>query len=365
MRQGRIVDIETPVTAEGPLISLIVPVYNTPVARLRRCFSSLLRQNYPNMELIVVDDGSDGPCVAVLDELRESDARVRLIPGGHKGVSHARNVGIEAARGEWLAFSDADDAVELGFLSDALRIAYAERVDFVCGSVSWLFKGENPVVREDAGKYWVVDSESEVWAAKMQMLGTQKYGPCGLPDFRGRGPIAKLFRRSTLGHLRFDEGISIGEDTLFNYQFMEKCRSLAVVDRVWYWYYQYRDSSIHIPNPSKWASSIDALMAYGPTGDERLAFDSRCAHLVMEGTDNFIAGSGPCDAYRAAKDLYDHVRDKGWISSQAFDGYSTSSWLRLYADCLKRDRFGLAFSLCVVKQLKNRLQSKRLIGEGE
>ncbi len=366
MRQSNIHSLKMgQLLEDGPLVSIVVPVYNTPEKLLRMAVDSILAQTYTNIELLIVDDGSGPTCKEAISAVAALDARVRILEGGRCGASHARNIGISAAKGDWLAFSDSDDEVGPSFISEGLSVALKERCDFVCGSVVHLYLGDAKDANSATGEYWIADDASSVWAAKMQMLGTQKYSVCDLPNFRGRGPIAKLFRKSVLGDLRFDEGISIGEDTLFNYQFIGRCQSLAVVDCIWYWYYQYGNSTVHAATPLKWISSFDCLMAYRPTSDERIAFDARCASLIMEGSVNFLAVLGLREAYKISKVLYEHARDNGWITSCLFEGYTISGWMRLYASCLENNRFELAFLLCVAKQLKNRLRGRQLIGVEE
>ena len=91
-----------------PLISVIVPVYRVE-KYLERCVKSILSQTYKNLEVILVDDGSPDQCPAICDACAEKDARVKVIHQENKGLSGARNAGIDAASGEYLAFVDSDD----------------------------------------------------------------------------------------------------------------------------------------------------------------------------------------------------------------------------------------------------------------
>lgn len=96
---------------ELPLISVIVPVYNI-MDYLPRCVQSLQRQTYPNLEILLVDDGSTDGTGQLCDQLAAQDARVRALHKENGGTSSARNMGIEKARGEFLGFVDSDDYVE-------------------------------------------------------------------------------------------------------------------------------------------------------------------------------------------------------------------------------------------------------------
>lgn len=94
-----------------PLISVIVPVYKTE-AELPRCLDSLLAQTHKSLEIILVDDGSPDACGAICDAYAKKDKHIRVIHQQNKGVSAARNAGIEAAHGEYIGFMDSDDWAE-------------------------------------------------------------------------------------------------------------------------------------------------------------------------------------------------------------------------------------------------------------
>lgn len=95
----------------GPLISLIVPVYNVK-DYLKTCLQSILEQTYKNLEIILVDDGSDDGSSSICDEFARMDQRIKTIHLPHSGVSAARNAGLAAATGELLGFVDSDDWID-------------------------------------------------------------------------------------------------------------------------------------------------------------------------------------------------------------------------------------------------------------
>ena len=96
---------------EYPLISIIVPVYNIE-EYLPRCVKTLRGQTYPRIEILLVDDGSTDGTGSLCDRLAEEDARIRVFHKENGGSSSARNLGIAAAKGEYLGFVDSDDYVE-------------------------------------------------------------------------------------------------------------------------------------------------------------------------------------------------------------------------------------------------------------
>ena len=93
------------------LISVIVPVYNIK-EYLARCVDSILVQTWENLEILLVDDGSDDGTEKLVDELAKKDARIRVFHKQNGGSSSARNLGIDKARGAYLGFVDSDDYIE-------------------------------------------------------------------------------------------------------------------------------------------------------------------------------------------------------------------------------------------------------------
>lgn len=111
-----------------PLISIIVPVYNTE-SYLRNTIDSVLRQEYKNWELILVDDGSTDGSGRICDEYSERDSRIRVLHKSNSGVSDTRNKGLEIAKGEWVFFLDSDDELFPNSLSKMLE--WSKGVDMV------------------------------------------------------------------------------------------------------------------------------------------------------------------------------------------------------------------------------------------
>ena len=116
-----------------PKVSIIVPIYN--VERyLDRCMQSLLNQTLKDIEIIMVDDGSPDNCPKMCDEYAKKDERVKVIHKKNGGLGYARNSGLEIATGEFVAFVDSDDYVELDMYEKLYETAKALCSDTVfCG----------------------------------------------------------------------------------------------------------------------------------------------------------------------------------------------------------------------------------------
>ena len=89
------------------MISIIIPVYNT-AQYLNRCIKSVLRSSYRDFELLLINDGSTDASGSICRRYTREDGRVRYFEGEHKGVSAARNKGLDESRGEWIVFVDSD-----------------------------------------------------------------------------------------------------------------------------------------------------------------------------------------------------------------------------------------------------------------
>lgn len=112
------------------LVSIIVPVYNTE-EYLSECLDSLLKQTYKNIEVICIDDGSVDGSVIVLKEYERLDNRVRVYTQDNKGVSYARNVGLDNAQGKYIFFIDSDDYIKSNTIEECIHIIKTECVEAV------------------------------------------------------------------------------------------------------------------------------------------------------------------------------------------------------------------------------------------
>lgn len=101
----------------NPKISVIVPVYNTE-KYLHRCIDSILAQTFTDFELLLIDDGSKDNSGTICDEYAAKDSRVRVFHKENGGVSSARNLGLDNAKGEWISFVDSDDYTDSYFLEN-------------------------------------------------------------------------------------------------------------------------------------------------------------------------------------------------------------------------------------------------------
>lgn len=179
---------------EKTLISVIVPAYNC-AGTITQSIESITGQTYQNIEILIIDDASSDDTYKKCQELSEKDERITVIrQEENKGVSAARNQGLDHAKGSYIAFCDADDTMD----PDMLRILFdqmkKEKMDILCcahsKSRNWPTKDETCLIRDK----------------KEMIKSLNQYG----------GFVwNKLFDAEIIGNIRFDETLSLCEDTVF------------------------------------------------------------------------------------------------------------------------------------------------------
>lgn len=189
------------------MVSIIVPVYKVEPF-LHRCVDSLLAQTYQNLEIILVDDGSPDNCGRICDEYAAKDPRVKVIHKKNGGVSVARNVGIEAAKGNYITFVDSDDWVEPWSYQILRQLMIEHDADIAEGALRYY----RPWKKER--QYYQGKNTKNVQVyTNEQALERLYFGPELLSDISICVPC-KLYRASLLKKLRFVEGIRF-EDVEF------------------------------------------------------------------------------------------------------------------------------------------------------
>ena len=123
---------------DKPLCSIIVPIYNVQTL-LPRCIDSLVSQDYENIEIILVNDGSKDNCETICREYEKKDSRIKVITKPNGGLSSARNAGIDIAKGDIFLFVDSDDYVTDDFCSTVVQEFISKKADMVVFGFNTIF----------------------------------------------------------------------------------------------------------------------------------------------------------------------------------------------------------------------------------
>lgn len=207
-------------------ISVVVPVFNTE-DYLSRCIDSIISQTYTNLDIILVDDGSTDKSGDICDRYAAQVSSVRVIHQENGGVSHARNVGISLALGEYICFVDADDAITPDYLELLHKILKNADCDIsTCGTV------------------YVYDMESRINSVSNHndtvelMSGIQAVESMLYQKKITNSPFAKLYKKELFDTIKFDKKLAIAEDLDINYKLFLKANKVAINSSQNYLYLQ-------------------------------------------------------------------------------------------------------------------------------
>ena len=206
------------------MISIIVPVYNTPKDYIQKCISSLLTQTYSSYEILLVDDGSNEDVADYCDELSHKDLRIRVYHQKNRGVSSARNLGLEVAEGEYIAFVDADDWVEPDYIEKLLSAIEMNAEMAICN------------ICYDYGK----DSNSDLIGSNLKKVEYNKsevYKELLYSKEIGGFLCNKLLKKKFITK-RLDESLHYSEDYVFVAEYCRQITKAIYLDSKLYHYRQ-------------------------------------------------------------------------------------------------------------------------------
>lgn len=207
---------------KNPTISVIVPVYKAE-KYLVRCIDSILSQIFTDFELLIIDDGSPDSSGKICDEYAKRDSRIHVYHKENGGVSSARNLGLDKAKGDWISFIDADDYISQ---------------DYFC-----INSNDNADVIQKS--YYVVNSDSVVIEKKSVSIvsfGCRDEFYRFFVRKRTSALWDKFIRRELIGKNRFNTNIHIGEDFLFFLSLVPNIKDYTF-DGNGYYYYVVHDGS--------------------------------------------------------------------------------------------------------------------------
>lgn len=217
---------------EKALVSIIVPVYNAE-KYLTECIESILKQDYHNIELILVNDGSSDRSLDICRKY-EGD-NIVVIDKRNEGVSIARNIGLSRAQGFYVGFVDSDDRIPNNAISTLVSAIEKDCGDYVVGQFSYDYDGKliSHNLRLQSGKY-----QRDELLTKFIDDGT-------LSGFLLGSACCGLYKKNILDnfHIVFNSKIKLNEDGLFNFEYVLRANTICVINEVVYYYRQYNESS--------------------------------------------------------------------------------------------------------------------------
>lgn len=271
------------------MISIIVPVYNAEKC-LCKCVDSILAQTFTDFELLLINDGSKDNSGEICKEYLIKDSRVRVFHKENGGVSTARNVGLDNAKGEWITFVDSDDYIPVDSLfnlsqnnsSDLIVGGYKNHSEDDLISLRW----EKDVVKNKE----LSDFLSQNINASLL-----------------RVPWCKLFKKELIDkeNLRFDTSLVFGEDTVFVLSYLLSCKSISVCNQYCYNYYNIGDSYIN-----KYKEHSNSIFSY-----------YKEITRIYYRLDLLYSLSGPKIVYGFIFDILKQNYDEGRINTHLFSSF--------------------------------------------
>ena len=211
-----------------PLCSIIVPIYNVE-ALLPRCIDSLIGQQYQNIEIILVNDGSTDSSEAICREYLNRDSRLKLINKKNGGLSSARNAGLKLSKGEYIFFVDSDDYVTSDFCSVGVDGFLNHSADVVIFGFNNIFVDTNKVIKKHCRKSRVISNEEA-------LEGTLIDGYINSLAWN------KAYKRELFDDIRYPEGM-VFEDVGTTYKIFDKANTIYISSNITY-NYELRNGSI-------------------------------------------------------------------------------------------------------------------------
>ena len=210
-------------------ISVIVPVYNVE-KYIAKCLDSILAQTYENIEILCVNDGSIDNSGKILDEYAARDSRIKVFHKENGGVSSARNLALENATGDYIAFVDSDDYIAPDMYESLLSALKENDADIAECSIAYVFE-DGEIKNGIKRGYYLTDTREILKAFFLKDIGIIN--------------TTKLFSADVCRELKFNENYKVGEDSLFLYNALKKAKRIIGIDKIGYYYLQRNTSVMH------------------------------------------------------------------------------------------------------------------------
>lgn len=211
-----------------PEISIIVPVYNVE-KYLKKCIDSILQQTFKDIEIILVNDGSTDNSGVICDEYIDKDPRIRVIHKENGGLAHARNTGLDIAKGNFVGFVDSDDWIDPIMYETLYYLCREQNAQISTCLIRNYRKNQKERRKKYVSKIKVFNSKEAIYS--LYNGGLSGFSACN-----------KLYKRTLFANVRFPNG-RVYEDAAIMYRLFDCASKVAFIDVPLY-NYNYRDQSI-------------------------------------------------------------------------------------------------------------------------
>ena len=224
-------------------VSIIIPVYNVE-NYIRSCLDSIVNQTYKNIEVILVDDGSNDLSGKICDEYAQKDTRFKVYHNTNHGVSYSRNYGIDISTGEYIIFIDSDDIISLQYIEEMMKVIVENEVDLVVCNVIDIFL---PRGKRKGRHIGILSGNFRIdYVNLINLL---------------RVPVAKMYKATIIhkNRIYFPDNIAYNEDQLFNFLYYRYVKLYKYTNKAEYYYCHKRTGLSQQKNEETFLSSLYKL----------------------------------------------------------------------------------------------------------
>ncbi len=228
-------------------ISVIVPVYNAETT-LNKCVDSIIAQNYKNLEIILLDDGSSDNSLNLCNEYKEKDSRIVVYHKENEGLVAARKNGLEIATGEYVSFVDSDDYIDADLYELLINEAQKNNSDIVMSGIKFDYEDRQTVAYNKIceGYYDKDGIRKDIIPNMLMKNGFYQFGI--IP-----GVVTKIFKKSLIINALSNvyNEVTMGEDVAITSFAVMQAESISVINKAAYHYVQTETSMIRGYNPNR------------------------------------------------------------------------------------------------------------------
>lgn len=232
-----------------PLISIIIPVYNA-AKFLDQTITSCLKQDYPNLEIILINDGSTDDSKTICEKYLKASTSVLFFDRPHQGVSATRNFGLDHFSGEYFSFLDADDLLAENFISTLYTLAKENNLDYITSGyqrfVGNFPKAEprKPECAKSIGEEPQKQKSTKSIRETLRIYDKSSFYKQLLDLNSGYNFCHMKLIKKPLRHVRFDESLSVAEDALYNFKILNELSSFGATSAPLYFYRVHQNSTV-------------------------------------------------------------------------------------------------------------------------
>ena len=236
---------------EKEKVSIIIPVYNSE-STLKRCLESVINQTYKNIEILIINDGSKDKSLNIMNEYKNKDERIIVINQKNKGLSGARNTGVNNATGNYITFIDSDDYIKPNLVKDTIKIFEEYECDVVRNNYELSYENGKTELRNEMyeeNRIINIEEKKEELIQNILLGKVQSYS------------WLLTIKREILdkNNLKFDEDIFFMEDIVFIIRLIFFIKNIYFVREPNYFYYQSNENSL-TKDTKKYVKNINNIV---------------------------------------------------------------------------------------------------------